>query len=86
MTAKHFHNSTLNKHGVDVVTDNGERFGIACPDERTARTLAAGPELLEALERIVRSIDEMETVRDLKGNEITIREEAREAINKATQP
>lgn len=48
MTTKHFHNSTLNKHGVDVVTDNGERFGIACPDERTARTLAAGA-LLEQI-------------------------------------
>jgi len=41
MTAKHFHNPTLNKHGVDVVTDNGERFGIACPDEKLKRNYKA---------------------------------------------
>jgi len=86
MKTTYFHNATLDRHGVDVVTNSGECFNIACPDEKTARQIAAGPELLEALERIVRSIDEMETVRDLKGNEITIREEALEAINKATQP
>lgn len=54
MTAKHFHNSTLNKHGVDVVTDNGGKFGIACPDERTARTLAAGVEAVRLLAEIVK--------------------------------
>ena len=57
MTATHFHNSTLNKHGVDVVTDNGEKFGIACPDERTARTLAAGVEAVELLRRAVDALN-----------------------------
>jgi hypothetical protein len=41
MKTTYFHNSALDKHGVDVITDSGECFGIACPDEKTARTLAA---------------------------------------------
>jgi len=52
MTTHYFHSSTLNKHGVDVVTDNGENFGIACPDEPTARQIAAGGEAIELLRTI----------------------------------
>lgn len=53
MKATYFHNATLNKHGVDVTTDKGERFGIACPDEQTARQIAAGLEAIELLEQMV---------------------------------
>jgi hypothetical protein len=53
LKATYFHNATLNKHGVDVTTDKGERFGIACPDEQTARQIAAGLEAIELLEQMV---------------------------------
>jgi tRNA A37 threonylcarbamoyladenosine synthetase subunit TsaC/SUA5/YrdC len=49
MITTHFYNATLNKHGVDVTTDKGDRFGIACPDEQTARTIAAGLEAVRLL-------------------------------------
>ena len=53
MKATHFYNATLNKHGVDVTTDKGERFGIACPDEQAARQIATGVEAIELLEQMV---------------------------------
>ena len=40
MKTTHFYNATLDKHGVDVTTDKGDTFGIACPDETTARQIA----------------------------------------------
>jgi hypothetical protein len=53
MKATYFHNSTLNKYGVDITTEKGETFGIACPDEQTAQTIAAGLEAIELLEQMV---------------------------------
>ena len=53
MITTYFHNATLNKYGVDVTTDKGDTFGIACPDEQTARTIAAGVEAIELLEQMV---------------------------------
>jgi hypothetical protein len=53
MKTTYFHNATLNKYGVDITTDKGETFGIACPDEQTARTIAAGLEAIELLEQMV---------------------------------
>ena len=53
MITTHFYNATLNKYGVDITTDKGERFGIACPDEQTARTMAVGVEAIELLEQMV---------------------------------
>lgn len=52
MKTTHFYNATLNKHGVDVTTDKGETFGIACPDETTARTIAAGGDAIELLRTV----------------------------------
>jgi hypothetical protein len=53
MKTTYFHNSTLNKHGVDVTTDKGDTFGIACPDEQTARTMAATTATLYHLKVVV---------------------------------
>ena len=49
MKTTYFFNPAIPAHGVDITTDTGECFGIACPDETTARTIAAIPELLDAL-------------------------------------
>ena len=53
MKTTYFHNATLNKHGVDITTDTGETFGIACPDEQTARMIAAGGEAIRILEALL---------------------------------
>ena len=53
MKTTYFHNATLNKHGVDITTDTGETFGIACPDETTARTIAAGQNNLHHLKELI---------------------------------
>jgi len=79
MIATHFHNSTLNKHGVDVVTDNGTRFGIACPDERTARTLAAGANLAAKLADLIQYLGQ-----DWDGDSMV--EECKQALQEAGQP
>lgn len=52
MKTTYFFNPAIPAHGVDITTDKGERFGIACPDERTARTLAAGVEAVELLRTV----------------------------------
>jgi len=52
MKSTYFYSATLNAHGVDITTDTGERFGIACPDEPTARQIAAGGEAIELLRTI----------------------------------
>jgi tRNA A37 threonylcarbamoyladenosine synthetase subunit TsaC/SUA5/YrdC len=59
MKTTYFHNSTLNKHGVDVTTDKGDTFGIACPDEQTARQIAAGLEAIELLATVAEPTDEI---------------------------
>lgn len=64
MTAHHFHNQTLDRHGVDVTTDNGDRFGIVCPDELTARQLAAGPEAIARLEKVQADVMKLAALRD----------------------
>jgi len=41
-------------HGIDYVTESGKKgFVIGILDEQTARTLAAGPEAIRLLQRIV---------------------------------
>ncbi len=41
-------------HGIDYVTESGKKgFVIGILDEKTARTLAAGPEAIRLLQRIV---------------------------------
>ena len=62
MKATHFYNATLNKNGVDITTDKGDRFGIACPDEQTARQIAAGVEAIELLEQMVHENERSESV------------------------
>ena len=57
MKTKQFYNATLNTHGVDITTDKGERFGIACPDETTARQIAAGGEAIELLRATVAALN-----------------------------
>jgi len=52
MKSTYFYSATLNEHGVDITTDTGERFGIACPDEPTARQIAAGGEAIELLRTV----------------------------------
>jgi len=70
MKSTYFYSATLNKHGVDITTDTGERFGIACPDEPTARQIAAGGEAIELLKRLTndyplsKMADEIETFLD----------------------
>lgn len=59
MKATHFYNATLNKYGVDVTTDKGDTFGIACPDEQTARTMAAGVEAVRLLATVANPTDEI---------------------------
>lgn len=59
MKTTYFHNSTLNKYGVDFTTDKGDRFGIACPDEQTARTIAAGVEAVRLLATVAEPTDEI---------------------------
>jgi hypothetical protein len=87
MKTTYFHNATLDRHGVDVVTDSGECFGIACPDEKTARTLAAGPELLEALKGLLSSYAaDFKTITSGELNETESVKKAKAAIQKATQP
>ena len=59
MKATQFYNATLNKHGVDVTTDKGDTFGIACPDEQTARQIAAGLEAVRLLATVAEPSDEI---------------------------
>lgn len=52
MKTNYFFNPAVPAHGVDITTDTGERFGIACPDEPTARTIAATEAALQLLEKV----------------------------------
>jgi hypothetical protein len=82
MTATYIATAAGN-HGIDYVTDSGKKgFVIGILDERTARTLAAGPELLEALQE---ALDQLESWNIESEDTFTIKR-VREAINKATQP
>ena len=53
MKSTYFFNPAIPAHGVDITTDTGERFGIACPDEPTARTIAATAATLYHLKVVV---------------------------------
>ena len=70
MKSTYFFNPAIPAHGVDITTDTGERFGIACPDEPTARTIAAGGEAIRFLQRLrhnyplSKMADEIETFLD----------------------
>ena len=59
MKTTYFHNATLNKYGVDITTDKGDTFGIACPDETTARTMAAGPEAIRLLATVAQPTEQI---------------------------
>ena len=59
MKTTYFHNATLNKYGVDITTDKGDTFGIACPDEQTARTMAAGPEAIRLLATVAQPTEQI---------------------------
>ena len=84
MKATYFHNATLNKYGVDFTTDKGERFGIACPDEQTARTMAAGLEAVRLLEKAQADVMKLAAMRDPDqlGTWGAIFNETRELLNK----
>ena len=75
-------------HGIDYVTDSGKKgFVIGIFDEKTARTLAAGPELLEALESLLSSYAaDFKTITGGELNETESVKKAKAAIEKATQP
>jgi hypothetical protein len=75
-------------HGIDYVTESGKKgFVIGILDEKTARTLAAGPELLEIALYI---FDEINDGAIDEKNGISINSNTwhklKTAIEKATQP
>lgn len=66
-----------------VMKFGGFMQSLSSEADTNAKLIAAAPDLLEALQRTVRDIDDIETTRDLKGTEISIRERAKKAIEKA---
>lgn len=87
MTAQYIATAAGN-HGIDYVTDSGKKgFVIGILDEQTARTLAAGPELLEALKGLLSSYAvDFKTITGGELNETESVKKAKAAIQKATQP
>jgi hypothetical protein len=83
MTAQYIATQAGN-HGIDYVTDSGKKgFVIGILDERSARTLAAGAELLNACQSVLSTIEGMNV------NDASFEEDLqtlRAAIQKATQP
>lgn len=64
MKTHQFYSEILETHGVDITTDSGERFGVACPDEATARQIAMLPEAIELLSNIQADVMKMVALRD----------------------
>jgi len=67
-------------HGIDYVTDSGKKgFVIGILDEKTARTLAAGPNLAAKLADLIQYLGE-----DWEDDSMV--EECKQALQEAGQP
>ena len=81
------------KDGQIVAQDTGKTLAVIpyydnTDEEQTANAnlMAAAPKMINDFKRIVLLINESETYRELKGNEVAVREIAEQAIQQATNP